>query len=98
MNSLNRENFYEIDEGDSDGEIKEVAMANFERRQMKQAMKENCWIFEEGRQEHQKGGSSSQPSNARIKHGLTHSFNVRGGVAYLQKELIPTCSHQSINQ
>ena len=40
MNSLNRENFYEIDEGDSDDEIEEVAMADFERRQMKQAMKE----------------------------------------------------------
>ena len=45
MNSLNRDNFYEIDEGDSDDEIEEVAMADFERRQMKQAMKESCWIF-----------------------------------------------------
>ena len=40
MNSLNRENFYEIDDDDSDDEIEEVAMADFERRQMKQAMKE----------------------------------------------------------
>ena len=66
--SLNKENFYEIEE---------VAMADFERRQMKQAMKESCRIFEEDRQEHQKDGSSSQPSNARIKCGLTRSFSVR---------------------
>ena len=42
LSSLNRENFYEIDEGDSDDEI---AMTNFERRQMKQAMKESRRIF-----------------------------------------------------
>ena len=78
LSSLNEENFYEIDDGDSNNEIEEVVMTNFERRQMKQAMKESRWIFEESGQEHQKGGSSSQPSNARIKHGLTHSFNVRG--------------------
>ena len=59
LSSLNKENFYEIDEGDSNDEIEEVAMTDFERRQMKQAMKENCLIFEEGRQEHQKSGSSS---------------------------------------
>ncbi|KAL6316733.1 hypothetical protein AAG906_020417 [Vitis piasezkii] len=52
LSSLNKENFNEIDEGDSDDEIEEVAMADFERRQMKQAMKESCQIFEEGRQEH----------------------------------------------
>ena len=49
MNFLNRENFYEIDEGDSDDEIKEVDMVDFERRQMKQAMKQSGRIFEEGR-------------------------------------------------
>ena len=52
LSSLNRENFYEINEGDSDDEIEEVAMANFERRQMKQVMKESRRIFEEDRQEH----------------------------------------------
>ena len=45
LSSLNRENFYEIDEGDFDDEIEEVAMANFERRQMKQAMKKSRRIF-----------------------------------------------------
>ena len=98
MSSLNKKNFYEIDEGDSNDEIEEVAMTDFERRQMKQAMKENCRIFEEGGQEHQQGGSSSQPSNARIKYGLTRSFSVREGASILQKELILTCSHQSRNQ
>ena len=89
MSSLNKENFYEIDEGDSDDEIEEVAMADFERRQMKQAMKESSQIFEEGRQEHQKGGSSSQPSNARIKRGLTRSFNVREGATIPPKGIDP---------
>ena len=45
MSSLNKEIFYEIDEGDSDDEIEEVAMDDFERRQMKQAMKESRRIF-----------------------------------------------------
>ncbi|RVW24208.1 hypothetical protein CK203_091363 [Vitis vinifera] len=89
LNSLNRDNFYEIDEGDSDDEIEEVAMADFERRQMKQAMKENCRIFEEGGQEHQQGGSSSQPSNARIKYGLTRSFSVREGASIPPKGIDP---------
>ncbi|RVW36710.1 hypothetical protein CK203_099204 [Vitis vinifera] len=57
---------------------------------MKQAMKESRRIFEEDGQEHQKGGSSSQPSNARIKRGLTRSFSVREGASILQKELILT--------
>ena len=83
MSSLNRENFYEIDGGTSDDEIEEVAMANFERRQMKQVMKESRPIFEKDRQEHQKGGCSSQLSNARIKRELTRSFSVREGVSYL---------------
>nr|CAN66135.1 hypothetical protein VITISV_038472 [Vitis vinifera] len=84
-----QEIFYEIDEGDSDDEIEEVAMANFERRQMKQAMKESRRIFEEGGQEHQKGGSSSQPSNARIKRGMTRSFNVREGASIPPKGIYP---------
>ena len=45
LSSLNKENFYEIDEGDFDDEIKEVVMTDFERRQMKQAMKEIRRIF-----------------------------------------------------
>ena len=45
LSSLNKENFYEIDEGDFDDEIEEVAMANFERRQMKLAVKESHRIF-----------------------------------------------------
>ena len=77
MSSLNKENFYEIDESDFDDEIEEVAMVDFERRQMKQVMKESRRIFEECGQEHQKCGSYSQPSNARIKRGLTRSFSVR---------------------
>ena len=44
---------------------------------MKQAMKESRQISEEGRQEHRKGASSSQPSNARIERGPTRSFSVR---------------------
>ena len=51
LSSLNKENFYEIDEGDFDDEIEEVAMVDFERRKMKQAMKESRRIFEEGGQD-----------------------------------------------
>ena len=36
-------------------------MTNFEIRQMKHAMRENCHFFEEGRHEHEKGGTFSQP-------------------------------------
>ena len=53
LSSLNKEIFYEIDEGDCDYEIEEVVMADFERRQMKQAMKESRRIFKEGGQDHQ---------------------------------------------
>ncbi|RVW25997.1 hypothetical protein CK203_116828 [Vitis vinifera] len=56
---------------------------------MKQAMKESRRIFEEGGQEHQKGGSSSQPSNARIKRGLTRSFSVREGTSIPPKGIDP---------
>ena len=80
MSSLNKENFYEIEE---------VTIVDFEIRQMKQAMKESHRIFEEDRQEHQKGGSSSQPSNARIKRGLTHSFSVREGATIPPKGINP---------
>ena len=45
LSSLNKENFYEIDESDFDDEIEEVAMVDFERRQMKQAMKEIRQFF-----------------------------------------------------
>ena len=45
LSSLNREKFYEIDEGASDDEIEEVVMTDFERWQMKQAMKESHRIF-----------------------------------------------------
>ena len=53
--SLNEDNFYEIDEANSD-EIEEVEMTDFERRQMKHAMRESHRFFEEGRHEHERGG------------------------------------------
>ena len=89
MSSLNEENFYEIDDGDSNNEIEEVDMTDFERSQMKQSMKESRRIFEECRQEHQKGVSSSQPSNARIKRGPTRSFDVREGASIPPKGIDP---------
>ena len=66
-----------------------VTMADLERRQMKQGIKENRRIFEKGGQDHQKGASSSQPSNARIKCELTHSFNVREGANIPPKGIDP---------
>ena len=64
-------------------------MVDFERRQMKQAMKESRRIFLKGRQEHQKGASSSQPSNARIKRKPTRSFSVRERASIPPKGIDP---------
>ena len=66
-----------------------VTMADLERRQMKQGIKENRRIFEKGGQDHQKGASSSQPSNARIKRKSTHSFSVREGASTPPKGIDP---------
>ena len=76
ISSLSEDNFYEIDEVDYD-EIEEVGMTNFERRQMKYAMRESRRFFEESRQEHGRGGISSQPYGARIKLGSIRSFSIR---------------------
>ena len=68
---------------------------------MKQAMKKSCRIFEEGKQKHHKGGSSSQPSNARIKCGLTRSFSVREGASIPPKGIDPymfPSKHKSIKK
>ena len=51
-------------------------MTNFERREMKYAMRESRRFFEECRQEHGRGGISSQPC-ARIKLGPIRSFSIR---------------------
>ena len=74
---------------DSDDEIEEVAMADFERRQMKQAMKESRRNFEEGRQEYRKSASSSQPSRVGIKHELVCFFSVREGASIPPKGINP---------
>ena len=65
---------------------------------MKHVMRENCRFFEEGRQEHGRGDTSSQPCSVGIKHGLIHSFNIKEIANIPQRELIPTCFLQSINQ
>ena len=44
ISSLNEEHFHEIDEADSD-EVEEVEMTDFERRQMKHAMRESRRFF-----------------------------------------------------
>ena len=44
ISSLNEDNFYEIDEPDSN-EIEEVGMIDLERRQMKHAMRESRRFF-----------------------------------------------------
>ena len=76
ISSLNEEHFHEIDEGDSD-EVEEVEMTDFERRQMKHAMRESRRFFEEGRHGHERGGTSSQPCGAGIKRGPILSFSIR---------------------
>ena len=44
ISSLNKEHFHEIDKRDSD-EVEEVEMTDFERRQMKHAMRESRRFF-----------------------------------------------------
>ena len=78
ISSLNEEHFHEIDEADSD-EVEEVEMTDFERRQMKHAMRESRRVFEEGRHGHERGGTSSQPSGVGIKRGPIRSFSIREG-------------------
>ena len=52
-------------------------MTDFERKQMKHAMRESRRVFEEGRHGHERGGTSSQPSGAGIKRGPIRSFSIR---------------------
>ena len=78
ISSLNEEHFHEIDEADSD-EVEEVEMTDFERKQMKHAMRESRRVFEEGRHGHERGGTSSQPSGVGIKRGPIRSFSIREG-------------------
>ena len=68
ISSLNEDNFNEID-GIGSNEIEEVEMIDFERKKMKHSMRESSCFFEEGRHEHERGGTSSQPCGADIKRG-----------------------------
>ena len=65
---------------------------------MKQVIKESCRIFEESKQEHQKGASSSQSSNVRIKHRPKHSFSIREGASIPPKGIDPYMFPSSRNQ
>ena len=60
-------------------------MTDFERRQMKHAMRESRRVFEEGRHGHERVGTSSQPSGAGIKRGPIRSFSIREGANIPQK-------------
>ena len=97
ISSLNEEHFHEIDEANYD-EVEEVEMTDFERRQMKHAMRESRRFFEEGRHGHKRGGTFSQPYGAGIKRGPIRSFSIREGLTYPQRGLIPTCFLQNKNQ
>ena len=60
-------------------------MTDFEKRQMKHAMRESRRVFEEGRHGHERGGTSSQPSGVGIKCGPTRSFSIREGAKHTPK-------------
>ena len=64
-------------------------MTDFERRQMKHAMRESHRFFEEGRHEHERGGTSSQPCGAGIKRGPIQSFSIREGANIPSKGIDP---------
>ena len=60
-------------------------MTDFERRQMKHAMRESRHFFE-GRHGHERGGTSSQPS---IKRGPIRSFSIKEGANIPPKGIDP---------
>ena len=98
ISSLNEEHFHEIDEADSD-EVEEVGMTDFERRQMKNAMRESRHFFEEGRHGHERGGTSSEPCGVGIKRGPIRSVNIREGANIPLKGIDPymfSSKHKSI--
>ena len=64
-------------------------MTDFERRQMKHAMRESSRFFEEGRHGYERGGTSSQPSGADIKRGPIRSFSIREGANIPPKGIDP---------
>ena len=64
-------------------------MTDFERRQMKHAMRESRRFFEEGRHGHERGGTSSQPCGANIKRGQMRSFSIREIINILPKGIDP---------
>ena len=97
MSYLNEEHFHEIDEADFD-EVEEVKMTDFERRQMKHAMRESRRVFEEGRHEYERGGTSSQPCGAGIKRGPIRSFSIREGANIPTKGIDPYMFVQNKNQ
>ena len=88
ISSLNEEHSYEIDEADFN-EIEEVEMIDFERRQMKHALRESHRFFEESRHRHERGGTSSQPCGVGIKRGPIQSFNIREGANIPPKGIDP---------
>ena len=64
-------------------------MPDFEKRQMKPAMRESRHFFEEGRHGHERGGTSSQPCGAGIKRGPIRSFSIRERANISQKGIDP---------
>ena len=64
-------------------------MTDFERRQMKHAMRESRRFFEEGRHGHERGGTSSQPCGADIKRGPIRRFSIREGANIPPKGIDP---------
>ena len=63
-------------------------MTDFERRQMKHAMRESRF-FEEGRYGRERGGTSSQHCGASIKRGPIQSFSIREGANISPKGINP---------
>ena len=74
-------------------------MADVKRRQMKHAMRESHrFFFKEGRQEHGRGGTSSQPCVIGIKRGPIHNFSIREGANIPPKGIDSYMLFQNRNQ
>ena len=68
-------------------------MIDFERKQMKHAIRESRRVFEEGRHRHEKSGTSSEPCGASIKRGPIRSFSIREGANIPTKGIDPHMFH-----
>ncbi|CAK9156352.1 unnamed protein product [Ilex paraguariensis] len=86
MQSLRDEDCYNLDDDDDDDGENQIEDGDFERRQLKHAMKESrqmAWMEEEGHRHSvsNASGRSSQPSSSGIKREPPRSYSTKEGAS-----------------